>query len=162
MGCATQHDQRLAAAYRATAYLVAAAEGRESFVIRCEERSAATDRLLQRHGLHDWAFITACDPRSRVLTPAENATRMARLVAAVDDLGHPYLAGSGEGADGQWPAEPSLLVLGIPEADAIRLATAFDQHAILAGRRGEPARLVWTPAAEAIESGRGTGPIRKY
>lgn len=136
-------DERLAVAYRAAAYIVDACESRQEFVIRCDQRSAAVDRLLERHGLCEWAFVTACNPRSKILPAAENAARMDLLHAAVRDRGHPCLPGSGEGHDGTWPAEPSLLVLGIPEADAIRLAAEFDQHAILVGRLGEPARLVW-------------------
>ena len=138
-------DERLAAAYRAAAYIVEPSGARPEFVIRCDERSAAVDRLLQQHGLCDWAFITACNPRSQILTAAENAGRMDRLRAAVRDLGHLCLPGSAADPMGHWPAEPSLLVLGIPEADAIRLAAEFDQHAILVGRLGEPARLVWNP-----------------
>ncbi len=136
-------DEQLKVAYRAAAYFVAASEGCQEFVIRCEERSAAVDRLLERHGLRDWAFVTACNPRSQILPAAENAGRMDRLRAAIRDLGHPCLPGSGEDSGGQWPAEPSLLVLGIAETDAIQLAAEYDQHAILVGRLGEPARLVW-------------------
>lgn len=136
-------DPRLTAAYRATDYIVLAGDGRPAFALRCEERSEAVDRLLAGHGLREWAFITACNPRSQILPAAENAARMDRLHAAVRDRGHPSLPGSGEGPDETWPAEPSLLVLGMPEADAIRLAAEFDQHAILVGRLGEPARLVW-------------------
>lgn len=136
-------DPRLAAAYRATAYIVAAGVGQPAFALRCDERSVAVDRLLAQHDLREWAFITACNPRSQILAAAENAVRMDRLRAAVRKRGHPCLPGSGEAPDETWPAEPSLLVLGMPEADAIRLAAEFDQHAILVGRLGEPARLVW-------------------
>ncbi len=136
-------DEQLKVAYRTAAYFVAASEGWQAFVIRCEERSATVDRLLEWHGLRDWAFVTACNPRSQRLPATENAGRMDRLRAAITHRGHPCLPGSGEDPGGQWPAEPSLLVLGIAEADAIQLAAEFDQHAILVGSLGEPARLVW-------------------
>lgn len=139
-------DERLVAAYRAAAYIVESSEDQAEFVIRCEERSAAVDRLLERHRLNDWAFLTACNPRSQILPAAENAVRMERLHAAIRDLGHPCLPGAGKDTGGQWPAEPSLLILGMAEADAIRLAVEFGQHAVLVGRYGAPARLAWTPA----------------
>lgn len=141
-------DPRLEAAYRAAIYVVSAATDWPEVVIRCGEQSVEVDHLLARHGLDDWAFITAWNPRSRLLPAAENEARMARLRVTLRDRGHPWLPGWGGDREGEWPAEPSLLVLGIPEAEAVALAAAFDQHAILVGRRGGPARLTWT--ADAI------------
>ncbi|MFM1902331.1 MAG: hypothetical protein RLZZ440_231 [Planctomycetota bacterium] len=137
---------RLEAAYRATSYMVLSVTGRPEFMIRCGTPSPEVDRLLAGRAFDGWAFITACNPRSQILPEAENAARMARLEAALRDRGHGWLPGSGQGDAGDWPAEPSLLVLGIPEVEAVAIAAAFDQHAILVGRRGEPARLVWTAA----------------
>ncbi len=104
---------------------------------------AALDRHLADLGAAEWAFVTACNPRSTRLDAAGNADRMARLDAVLRDRGLAWLAGSGQGAAGDWPAEPSRLVLGIGEADAVALGRLFGQNAILAGGRGQAARLVW-------------------
>ena len=133
---------RLRAAYEATAYWVEAGPGRR-FAIRCGERSTDADELLVAAGVETWAFITACNPRSARLSDADNAARMDRLAKTIRDRGLPYLPGAGEGDDPDWPAEPSLLVLGIAEHEAASLARVWDQHAVVVGRRGEPARLVW-------------------
>lgn len=140
--------QQLEAAYRATSYrLFGCPTG--DFVIRCGKRSSRLDGLLERHVATEWAFVTACNPRSRRLDDQENATRMERLEATLRAAGYCCLPGAGEANDNSWPPEPSLLVLGISEPEALALAAAFDQHAILVGRRGEPAHLVWIPAADA-------------
>ena len=52
------------------------------------------------------------------------------------------LEGHGAGIDGAWPLEISLLVVGITLDDARALGRQFGQLAIVAGRVGEPARLV--------------------
>lgn len=56
-------------------------------------------------------------------------------------LGHPMFSGEGIGDDGTWPAERSVLVLGIERAIAIELGRRFGQRAILCGRLGGPATL---------------------
>lgn len=137
-------DPSLATAYLAAVYSAEEGPGR-SIEIRCGERSAGVDRLLERHGFQDWAFVTACNPRSRRLDDGENAARMRRLQATLETAGRIVLPGLGAARDGSWPEEKSLLVLGMPEAEAVRLGADFEQHAIVVGRHGEPARLVWIP-----------------
>ncbi len=132
----------LDAAYRGTSYIVAMPSGTR-LTLKCGERSEALDRCLDDLGVAEWAFVTACNPRSTPLDAAGNADRMARLDAVLRDRGLASLAGSGQGEAGDWPAEPSRLVLGIGEADAVALGRLFEQNAILVGGRGQAARLVW-------------------
>lgn len=132
----------LDAAYRATAYIVEMPGG-ERISLRCGEPSADLDRHLRNLDVVEWAFVTACNPRSKRLDDAVNALRMARLDEVLRDRGLPSLPGAGVADAGDWPAEPSRLVLGIGEADAIALGRLFEQNAILAGVRGHAARLVW-------------------
>lgn len=134
------HD--LAAAYRATSYIVEMPDGGR-LVVRCGEQSEALDRHLADLGVAEWAFVTACNPRSTRLDDAVNALRMARLDAVLRDRRLASLPGSGQGDAGDWPPEPSRLVLGIEEADAIALGRLFEQNAIVAGARGHAARLIW-------------------
>ena len=55
-----------------------------------------------------------------------------------------FYHGEGKGDDGAWPAEPSLLILGVGEDEAAALARRFGQAAFVYGDRGAAARLVWT------------------
>lgn len=141
MGAGAERD-RLRAAYEATAYWVEAGPQRR-FAIRVGARSADVDALLAAAGVETWAFVTAANPRSVRLSAAENARRMGGLGARLGEHGRAFLPGEGVGDEPGWPAEPSVLVLGIDETAAVALAREFDQHALVVGRRGEPARLVW-------------------
>lgn len=139
---------RLRAAYEATDYRVdAGLQG--SFVIRVGTCAPAADALLAAAGAESWAFITACNPRSRPLPAAENLARMQRLEEVVRHRGLAHHCGAGVAADGAWPAEPSLFVIGLEEGAAVALARTFDQHAVVVGRRGGPARLAWIDADAA-------------
>ncbi len=112
------------------------------FVLRAGERSPELDALLASHAADTWAFITAWNPGSVVHSDAENATRMGRLRRTLSGL--TTYDGVGVDPAGEWPGEASVLVIGIPREEAVRVAAAFGQNAILAGTRGGPAELVWT------------------
>jgi hypothetical protein len=131
--------QHLDTVYRATIYTAETPSGR--IVLRVDETNDTLDRLLVDTGVACWAYISAHNPGSLPLPPAENDARHHELRAATAAAGHRYHEGNGVG-DG-WPAEASLLVLGISEPDAAQLGRRFGQLAILVGRQGEPARLLW-------------------
>jgi hypothetical protein len=141
-------DPALEAAYRDTDYRVLdAAAG--PFTIRIGEFSFELEVLMFEDCVFDWAFVTACNPGSRRLPADENARRMAELEKAVRAKGFYVHHGEGVGQAGKWPPEPSLLILGLSEARAVDLARHFGQNAIVAGRAGEPARLVWTGSPDS-------------
>jgi hypothetical protein len=105
-------------------------------------QSETLDRLLRDHRTSEWAYVTAFNPGSRVIPDEVNQARHQELCAAVSALGVPVLEGHGAGIDGDWPLEISLLIVGIGLQDARALGRKFGQLAIVAGRLGEPARLV--------------------
>lgn len=127
----------LTAAYRAAHYRVFAPA---PFVLRVGEPSAALDALLDSHSTTTWAFVTACNPSSRVLTAAENAERVKQLREVL--AGFVTYPGASADPAGGW-VEESVLVLDIGREEAVRVAAAFGQNAILNGVRGGPAELVW-------------------
>ena len=88
-----------------------------------------------------WAFITAWNPGSRRLSRAENERRQKALVRELSGTYRLY-PGAGVGAEGAWPAELSVLALGISEEDARARGRAWGQLAVLVGSRGGPARVV--------------------
>jgi len=138
-------DPELEAAYRSTSYSVIV-PGREPISIRCGARCLPLDLLLAESRATNWAFITACNPRSTPLDDDANDERMMRLEMLVRGRGLNCFQGEGQADEGDWPPEPSLLVLGISEADAVAVAREFEQHAIVSGSRGGEARLVWVDA----------------
>ena len=129
--------QALERAYRATAYVVFARGA--PLVLRVGERNSALDRLLHRNRRRDWAFITAWNPRSQPLPRWRNERRQRGLAK----LFPMALLGAGIGVDVGWAPEESLLALGVAAGRARRVARQFGQKAIVAGRRGGAAQLIW-------------------
>ena len=126
-----------AAAYAAARYRVFADP---PFTLRVGEHSAELDALLAAHAADTWAFVTACNPGSVLLSAVENAARMEQLREVFTG----FVTFPAESSDpaGDW-AEPSVLVIGISETEAVEVAKAFGQNAILTGERGGLVELVW-------------------
>lgn len=132
------------AAYRATtytAYLPSENGGTKNLELRVDHHSAALDQLLGQHHCNEWAFISAANPGSQRLPEAVNAERHRQLHDTVRQLNLPYFAGSGIPDMPGWPAEPSLMVLGISLTQAQNIASHFGQRAILVGIRGSAPTL---------------------
>ena len=133
--------RRLLPHYRATTYRVLAPAG--AIDLRIGECRPELDALLHAAGHRRWAWLTAWNPASRALPARENRRRQRRLLAALRALGALPVPGVALADAGDWPPEPSLLVPGLGEDEALALAARFGQHAVLCGRRGGPVRLRW-------------------
>ena len=132
----------LIAAYRATDYVAVGAGVR--LTLRIGEKSTQADGLFQQMGVQGAAFLTAYNPYSVDVGAAENEARQQRLRADLDALeGLTIWEGYGLGRDGEWPAEPSLLIWGIGRAAATELAVRYEQNAFVWMERGEAALLVF-------------------
>ena len=127
-------------AFRNTTFVAFGVEGEIPIVVG--EACAAVDWGLETHSVHEWAFITAFNPDGEALPSQENQSAHARLASELGALGVEVLPGEGRGDVGDWPPEPSFLVLGISEAEAAALGRRYGQAAIVVGRRGEEARLL--------------------
>jgi Protein of unknown function (DUF3293) len=138
-----EQKARLDAAYRATTYFVDGPSAR--FALRVGQASAEADSLAAAHRVNTWAYITAYNPGSAALPKEQNEKRQQELEQAVAKAGYAFCRGEGRG-DGDWPAEPSLLVFGVSETDAAVLARGFGQAAALFGEQGGLVRLLWTDA----------------
>jgi hypothetical protein len=134
------HDQ-LAHAYFRTTYIVEAPAG--PIRLRIGERNGALDDLLAGSGVREWAFITAWNPGSFKLPPAENARNNADLEMRIGKGGYRFLPGEGVGDDGAWAPERSFLVLGIDQAKALALGRFYRQRAIVVGTAGGPPELIF-------------------
>lgn len=134
-------DRRLTEAYLRTTYRVS----EPPIEIRIGQSCPAADRLLAEHGLATWAFVTAWNPRSQPLFFSKNAHQQALFEETVRAGGWPHFRGAGEGENGDWPPEPSLLILGISAAGAIRLGQKFEQNALVFGQKNGEAELWWLP-----------------
>jgi len=133
----------LEAAYRASTYFVDGPTGR--FALRIGQASAEVDALAAAHRVNTWTYITAHNPGSHKAPMERNEKQQRDLEKTVEESYYPIYSGEGKG-DGDWPTEPSLLVLGVSETDAAAMAHRFGQAAVLFGERGGPAQLLWTDA----------------
>lgn len=129
----------LLAAYRNAEYVVVATP---ETVLRVGHKSAELDALLDAEGAAGAAFITAANPGSVVHTSRQNLMATAALVESQNALGYACYEGVGRDPTGAWPAEPSVLVVGISRAEAEALGRAFGQNAIVWFAKGAPGELV--------------------
>ena len=100
------------------------------------------DTWMTEAGLHAWAFVTAWNPGSELVPRAENEKRQAELRMQLRH--YRVFDAIGKAQTGDWPAEPSFLVLGISRPSALAIGRAFGQLAILYGRRGGRVELLAT------------------
>jgi len=125
----------LLAAYKEAHYTLTYPE----ILIRIGEWNRALDELVGESGTA--AYVTAANPRSEPRSDEENQFLLAALREYVDAAGHVFLEGEARDPKGQW-VEPSLLILGISRAEAIKLARAFEQNAIVFCEQHKPPELV--------------------
>ena len=130
----------LVEAYRRTKFRVA--DRGWSFVLRHEEYSKVLEECHRALGVTCSAYITAWNPRSDSRSQAENEAARARLEAELAAGGYAFLRGVGVDPSGQWPWEPSVLVLGISGGDAQRIGRGYGQNAIVVAGRDAVARVV--------------------
>jgi len=114
-----------------------------ALVIRIGETNAALDELLRNRQSGNWAFITAYNPFSKLLTEEENEIRHANLIQELGIRNFHFLNGYGQSANGQWQAEPSVFVFNIDRETAIGLGTSFGQNAIVSGQINNVPGIVW-------------------
>lgn len=98
------------------------------------------DALLEKHNANEWAFITAYNPYSRVLTDDENKIRHEELKKMTEN--HITYEGYGVGEDPTWEPELSMLTIGISMEDASVLGKKFEQNAIVYGEINNTPRLL--------------------
>ena len=125
---------QLIAAYEEALYALDAGP-----VLRIGEENAELEGLLAARGAAGAAFITAANPRGEPRSHAENEAAMTQLRNALD---WPWLEGEGRDPLGRWPAERSLLVLGIGRQEAEALGRRLAQNAIVFVERGGAPELV--------------------
>lgn len=76
-------------------------------------------------------YLTACNPASRIATPAANQSAMTRLHKQLSRYTKHIYAGESIDPAGKWPAEASFLALGIDLPTIITIGQLFGQNAIV-------------------------------
>ena len=115
-------------AYRETEYRV---HGEPVFILRADVASAALQEAHYRHSATCSAFLTACNPYSRLCSPKDNASRQASLLSDIQALNLVVLPGIGQHTGNTWPGEESFLVFGLDLKTARSLGARFEQNALI-------------------------------
>jgi uncharacterized protein DUF3293 len=127
------------AAYEKAQYVVF---GAPELVIRIGEPSPDLDELLEAEGAATAAYITAANPRGEPASAWLNEIANAALVQSQTQAGYACFEGEGRDPQRRWTPERSVLVVGIPRADAEAVGRAFGQNAIVFVQKGRPPELV--------------------
>jgi hypothetical protein len=77
------------------------------------------------------ALLTAWKPASEAMGHDENLAAQRRLAARLAGAGVEWVEALGADPLGHWPAEPSVLALGLDHGSALSLAREFGQNALL-------------------------------
>lgn len=137
-------QQDLEKAYRRTTYVALTSRG--ELRTRVGRPHPELDQLLVENNAETWAYITAWNPKSEPLGEQENHARQEKLEEELRDAGYAFFQGQGTADNGEWPPEDSVLVVGIPRQEAVSIGVRYAQNAIVYGRLGEAAVLVWCVA----------------
>jgi hypothetical protein len=129
----------LLAAYQKALYVV---YGAPELVICIGERNEDLDALLEADGLDTAAYLTAANPRGELQSKMENELACAALHQVLADAGYICYVGEGRDPEGDWPAEPSILALGISRHEAEVIGRSYEQNAIVFIERGKAPELV--------------------
>jgi hypothetical protein len=133
----------LLAAYTRAVYVI---YGSPPVEFRVGEPNDVLEAMLAMHHATGGAFVSSANTRG-VATP-ENERRLADYLLRGQLDGLPaapkyrIFQGEGRDPDGRWTAEPSVLILGIPRADAEALGRRLQQNAIVWIEKGKPPELV--------------------
>jgi len=108
--------------------------------IKIGHQNPELDALLERYDLTNWAYVTAFNPFSELLTAEGNEERHEQLNKRLKE----YLSfeGEGLGTDPSWKPERRFLILGISEKDAVKLGEDFQQNAIVVGKLKNVSKLM--------------------
>ena len=99
--------------------------------------------LLSRHNYFSWALVTAYNPHSQCLSPAENHQRHQSMLELLQVRDYVLFDGVGKDSNGLWTPEVSVLILGIQRQDALALGKMFCQNAIVYGELNKISQLLW-------------------
>jgi len=110
--------------------------GTPDFTLRIGRPSARLEALLEAEGAAGAAFITPANPHSKRRSDAENHAAFLSFNAAMSKTPYTLRPGVGRDPSGNW-AEASLLIVGIPRAEAEALGRSLGQNAIVYTEKGQ-------------------------
>jgi hypothetical protein len=146
-------NKTLADSYNATTFTVETPIGRID--IRVGKRHPRIDRLMEGVSPAAWAYITAWNPHSELLSKDQNAIAQGSLRRVIRDRGFLNYEGYGIPDNPGWSPEQSVWIAGIDRTEAEFIGRQFGQNAIVVGVAGGIAELLDCKTIEAPEEQAG-------
>jgi hypothetical protein len=87
-------------AYESTSFF---ADVPDRICIRIDERNTDLEALLEARSVRSWAYLTAFNPSSNLLSAEENERRQRELEEVIAKTCRLFYRGEGIGDDGVWP-----------------------------------------------------------
>lgn len=128
--------KELTESYKATTYRVPSL----NLDIRIDEKIPLLDLILKTKNAETWAFITAWNPESKILSLKENRSRNDMLQSKLE--AYQIFEGSGIPENSDWEPEESIFIIGITKEYALELGRKFKQNAIVFGSINGTAELI--------------------
>lgn len=132
----------LDAAYRRAHYCICATDFEIALHVDHYD-PLAEKRILSLYPLTHWTILTPFNPYSRLLTPAENAKRLEKLIDRLNQRRQRWLPTLNRDPEGRWPDEPGTFLCNPPPKLTESLARHFGQFAYLRGQIGQAPNLIW-------------------
>jgi len=136
----TTMEKTLADSYNATTFTVDTPIGRID--IRVGKRHPKIDRLMEDVSPAAWAYITAWNPHSELLSDNQNTVAQDEMRRVIRGRGFLYYEGYGIPDNPGWSPEQSVWIAGISRTEAESIGRQFGQNAIVVGVAGGIAELL--------------------
>lgn len=115
-------------AYLQTEYII---HSKPPVVLRINDAPANLAPFFPGDGINSMAYITASNPRSRILSAETNMAANRQLQAELDQRGFRYISGHAHDPGQQWPDEAGFLIDAISLSEARTLGARYEQNAIV-------------------------------
>ena len=136
---ATGVSPTLISAYNTTRYRIFADE---NFDLKIGKTSTQLSRIYRKYSCLSALIITAWNPYSVLTSKNENKAAQDRLESKLRAGSVPFITAIGEDAEMKWPAESSVLALGLGLDVAMSLGVEFLQNAIVWSDRDTIPKLI--------------------
>tara|TARA_Y100001934_G_C12383375_1_gene794000 strand:- start:3415 stop:3840 length:426 start_codon:yes stop_codon:yes gene_type:complete len=134
-------SEELTEAYIKTHYIVL---HEKQFTLRIGKRSNNLLEIFKEQGVNCGAFVTACNPYSRIVSPEINTKLLSELYSILSN-DYMVISGIAKDPESKWPLEKSFMVLGISMEDAMNIGRSFNQNALVwCGMNTIPKLLILT------------------
>ncbi|WP_158618434.1 DUF3293 domain-containing protein [Candidimonas sp. SYP-B2681] len=114
------------------------------FTAHIGKRCDALASLMADYGKNTVSILTAYNPDAKTGDIDQNRHAQQALFEEIHKLGAPCFSGQNRAANGDGPAEPTWVVLGLSREQAKNLAQRFRQLAFVFSDECAKPELVWT------------------